>query len=148
MREEQKAPMSASLLLTLVIVVAAPVVATAVVAFIARRSPRPPASQVMPDDDFTDLGLSRTGPTVLHFSAPHCGPCAATRRVVDQVCGELPGVAHIEINIDENPAAAQRFSVLSLPTTVIFDADGRPRFRADGVPKAADLRAALQPLLT
>ena len=40
-----------------------------------------------------------------------------------------------------------RLSVMSLPTTFIFDADGRQRYRATGVPKAADLRSALEPLL-
>jgi hypothetical protein len=32
--------------------------------------------------------------------------------------------------------------------TFIFAADGRQRYRSSGVPKAADLRAALEPLLT
>ena len=49
--------------------------------------------------------------------------------------------------MDANPEAAQRLSVLSLPTTIIFDADGRQRYRATGVPNAADLRSALEPLL-
>jgi thiol-disulfide isomerase/thioredoxin len=97
--------------------------------------------------DTSDLGLSGTGPTVVHFSAVWCGPCAGVRRVVDQVCTELPEVAHVEIDMDANPAAARRLSVLSLPTTFIFDADGRQRYRAPGVPKAADLRSALEPLL-
>ena len=97
--------------------------------------------------DTADLGLSRTGPTVVHFSAPWCGPCDRVRRVVDQVCDDLGDVAHVEIDLDANPAAARRFSVLSLPTTLIFDVDGRQRYRASGVPKAADLRSALQPLL-
>jgi hypothetical protein len=56
-------------------------------------------------------------------------------------------ISHIEIDIDANPLAARRFSVLSLPTTLILDADGHQRYRTTGVPKAADLRAALQPLL-
>jgi thiol-disulfide isomerase/thioredoxin len=99
------------------------------------------------DVDTGDLGLSRTGPTVVHFSAVWCGPCAGVRRVVDQVCGELPAVAHVEIDMDANPAAARRLSVLSLPTTFIFDADGRQRYRTAGVPTAADLRSALEPLL-
>lgn len=94
-----------------------------------------------------DLGLSRTGPTVLHFSAPWCGPCAAVRRVVDEVCAQLPEVAHVEIDMDANPEAARRLSVLSLPTTFIFDAHGFQRYRATGVPQAADLRSALEPLL-
>jgi thiol-disulfide isomerase/thioredoxin len=97
--------------------------------------------------DTSDLGLSGTGPTVVHFSAVWCGPCAGVRRVVNQVCAELPEVAHVEIDMDANPAAARRLSVLSLPTTFIFDADGRQRYRAAGVPKAADLRSALEPLL-
>jgi thiol-disulfide isomerase/thioredoxin len=94
-----------------------------------------------------DLGLSRAGPTVVHFSAPWCGPCDRVRRVVDQVCDDLGDVAHVEVDLDANPQAARRFSVLSLPTTLIFDVDGRQRYRASGVPKAADLRSALEPLL-
>ncbi len=100
------------------------------------------------DVDTSDLGLSDDGPTVLHFSAEWCGPCAGVRRVVDQVCDDLPGVVHVEIDMDANPAAARRLSVLSLPTTFVFDADGRQRYRTSGVPKPADLRSALMPLLT
>jgi thiol-disulfide isomerase/thioredoxin len=101
-----------------------------------------------PEQDTSDLGLSETGPTVVHFSADWCGPCASVRRVVDQVCAAMPDVAHVEIDIDANQIAAKRLSVLSLPTTFIFDADGRQRYRSAGVPKAVDLQTALQPLLT
>jgi thiol-disulfide isomerase/thioredoxin len=97
--------------------------------------------------DTSDLGLFEGGPTVLHFSATWCGPCSQVRRVVDKVCDDLGGVAHIEIDMDDNPAAAKRLSVLSLPTTFVFDADGRQRYRTAGVPKADDLRSALAPLL-
>ena len=96
--------------------------------------------------DAAFLGLELGGPTVVHFSAPWCGPCAGVRRVVEQVCADLH-VAHREIDIDADPVAARRFAVLSLPTTLIFDADGQQRYRAAGVPSAADLRSALQPLL-
>ena len=51
--------------------------------------------------------------------------------------------------MDANPAAARQLSVLSLPTTFIFDAERRQRYRSAGVPKAADLKkAALEPLLS
>lgn len=99
------------------------------------------------DVDIAALGLSRSGPTVVHFSAPWCGPCDRVRRVVEQVCRDLDGVAHVEIDLDANPETARRYSVLSLPTTLIFDADGRQRYRTSGVPNAADLRSALKPLL-
>jgi thiol-disulfide isomerase/thioredoxin len=97
--------------------------------------------------DTSDLGLSHNGPTVVHFSAPWCSPCTQVRRVVNQVCDDLGDVAHVEIDMDANPSAARRLSVLSLPTTFIFDADGQQRYRAAGVPKADDLRSALVPLL-
>ena len=102
-----------------------------------------------PDDlDTAGLGLSTSGPTIVHFTAVWCGPCAAVRRVIKQVCAELPSVTHVEIDMDASPAVTRRLSVLSLPTTFIFDAEGRQRYRSAGVPKAADLKAALQPLLT
>ena len=97
--------------------------------------------------DVAALGLSRSGPTVVHFSAPWCGPCDRVRRVVEQVCDDLSEVAHVEIDLDANPETARRYSVLSLPTTLIFDVDGRQRYRTSGVPNAADLRSALKPLL-
>jgi thiol-disulfide isomerase/thioredoxin len=97
--------------------------------------------------DTRDLGLSADGPTVVHFTAPWCSPCSQVRRVVNQVCTDLGDVAHVEIDMDANPASARRLSVLSLPTTFIFDAGGRQRYRASGVPKADDLRSALTPLL-
>ena len=97
--------------------------------------------------DTADLGLSGSGPTIVHFTAVWCGPCAAVRRVVHQVLADLPQVAHVEIDMDADPEAARRLSVLSLPTTIIFDAGGHPRYRTTGVPTAADLRSALTPLL-
>jgi thiol-disulfide isomerase/thioredoxin len=139
--------MSSSWVLAVTVLVAALGVAYVVGRLLTLRSGLLKASADAANVDTSDLGLSTTGPTVLHFSAEWCGPCAAVRRVVDEVCAELPAVAHVEIDMDANPEAARRLSVLSLPTTIIFDANGRPRYRTHGVPKAADLRSALEPLL-
>jgi thiol-disulfide isomerase/thioredoxin len=111
--------------------------------------------------DIAVLGLCRTGPTIVHFSAPWCGPCDRVRRVVDQVCNDLVDVGHVEIDLDANPATARRFSVLSLPTTLIFDVNGRQRYRTSGVPpgtavgltttslgKLASVSARREPMLT
>ena len=149
--------MTTSLMVALAVAAAAVAAATVIGVVVTRRSgvlrevstEGAAASTELDTTDLglSDLGLSRTGPTVVHFSAVWCGPCAAVRSVVSQVCRDLSGVAHVEIDTDANPAAARRLSVLSLPTTFIFDAEGRQRYRAAGVPRAADLRAALQPLL-
>ena len=139
--------MSESWILAITVLIAAVGVAYVIGRLITLRAGMLKAAEEASNVDTSDLGLSHTGPTVVHFSAPWCGPCAAVRRVVDEVCEQLPAVSHVEIDIDANPAAARRLSVLSLPTTLIFDAEGRPRYRTTGVPKAADLRSALEPLL-
>jgi thiol-disulfide isomerase/thioredoxin len=140
--------MSSSVVAVIAVLIAALGVAYVIGRLLTLRSGMMRATaEAAADVDTTDLGLSDTGPTVVHFSAVWCGPCAGVRRVVNQVCAELPEVAHVEIDMDANPTAARRLSVLSLPTTFIFDADGRQRYRTAGVPKAADLRSALEPLL-
>jgi thiol-disulfide isomerase/thioredoxin len=139
--------MSESWILAITVLIAALGVAYVIGRLITLRAGMLKAAEEASNVDTSDLGLSHTGPTVVHFSAPWCGPCAAVRRVVDEVCDELPAVTHVEIDIDANPEAGRRLSVLSLPTTLIFDAGGRPRYRTTGVPKAADLRSALEPLL-
>jgi len=139
--------MSSSAVAVLAVIIAALGVAFVVGRLLTLRSGMLRDAAAAANVDTSDLGLSSTGPTLLHFSAEWCGPCAAVRRVVDQVCTELPQVSHVELDMDANPEAARRLSVLSLPTTIVFDADGRPRYRVSGVPKAADLRSALEPLL-
>ncbi|MDH6198837.1 thiol-disulfide isomerase/thioredoxin [Mycobacterium frederiksbergense] len=139
--------MSSPMVLVIVVLVGTLGVAYVIGRLITLRASMIRAGEEAADIDTSGLGLSHTGPTVLHFSAEWCGPCAGVRRVVEQVCAELPEVAHVEIDMDANPEAARRLSVLSLPTTIIFDKDGRPRYRTSGVPRAADLRAALEPLL-
>ncbi len=136
-----------TLVIAMTAIIAALATAAVVGTVVNRRSGVLRETSPEPHQDTSDLRLSQTGPTVVHFSAVWCGPCASVRRVVDQVCTDLPDVSHLEIDIDANAAAAKQLSVLSLPTTFIFDADGRQRYRSAGVPKVADLRKLLQPLL-
>jgi thiol-disulfide isomerase/thioredoxin len=131
----------------IVAVVAALAVAAVIGWLMTRRAGHVRATGTGDEVDTSELGLSGDGPTVVHFSAAWCGPCTHVRRVVNQVCDDLGDVAHVEIDMDANPSAAKSLSVLSLPTTFIFDADGVQRYRASGVPKADDLRSALTPLL-
>ncbi|MBI3213268.1 MAG: thioredoxin family protein [Mycobacterium sp.] len=143
------------LLISAVAIAATLALATLAGALVNRRAGALRETTASTEAGFTeitsDLGLSGTGPTIVHFSAVWCGPCAGVRRVVNQVCADLNGqghdVAHVEIDMDADPAAARRLSVLSLPTTFIFDADGRQRYRTSGVPKAVDLRSVLVDLL-
>lgn len=139
--------MSSSWILLIAVLIAASGLALVVGRLLTLRAGLREGSAQYPRIEPSELGLSPTGPTVVHFSAPWCGPCPSVRRVVDRLCTDLPAVAQLEIDLDDNPEAARRLSVLSLPTTLIIDADGQVRYRTSGVPTVADLRSALEPLL-
>ncbi|MEE1762050.1 MULTISPECIES: thioredoxin family protein [unclassified Streptomyces] len=81
--------------------------------------------------------------TLVQFSSAFCAPCRATRRVLAEVAGMVPGVAHVEIDAEEHLDLVRRLDILKTPTVLVLDADGRIVRRATGQPRKADVIAAL-----
>ena len=81
--------------------------------------------------------------TLVQFSSAFCAPCRATRRVLADVAGMVPGVAHVEIDAEEHLDLVRRLDILKTPTVLVLDADGRIVRRATGQPRKADVIAAL-----
>jgi len=83
-------------------------------------------------------------PALLYFSSEDCAPCRAVQRPeLDRLLrayGERLQV--IEIDALRNPRLADSWGVLSLPTTFLIDAEGRPRGVNHGAVRA--LRLTLQ----
>ena len=60
-------------------------------------------------------------------------PCKLIAPVVEELSGELSGTVKVgKVNVDESPELATRFSVLNIPTLVIFK-DGEEAARIIGV---------------
>lgn len=81
--------------------------------------------------------------TLVQFSSAFCAPCRATRRVLGEVAGVVPGVTHVEIDAEARLDLVRRLDILKTPTVLVLGADGRVVRRATGQPRKADVIAAL-----
>ncbi|MCW4030218.1 MAG: thioredoxin [Candidatus Bathyarchaeota archaeon] len=55
------------------------------------------------------------------FWATWCGPCRALAPTIEEVAKEYQGKVLVgKLDVDENPATAERFQVFSIPTMILF----------------------------
>jgi thiol-disulfide isomerase/thioredoxin len=94
-----------------------------------------------PSDDLGEPLGERA--TLLQFSSAFCAPCRATRRVLGEVVGLVPGVAHIEVDAEQHLELVRRLGILRTPTTLVLDARGREVSRASGAPTRDAVLATL-----
>lgn len=95
---------------------------------------------------FTLFNQLPNKPVIVYFTTPDCAPCKTVQRPalnrVTQILGDSLQI--VEIDATQRPDLAQKWGVMSVPTTFLLDARGEARYVNNGVTRAEKLMEQLQ----
>jgi thioredoxin 1 len=89
-------------------------------------------------DNFEQEVLKSDKPVLVDFWAAWCGPCRMVGPVVEQIAGEHPEYKVGKIDVDDQPELAGQFSIMSIPTLLVFK-DGKVHNKTVGVTSKENL---------
>ncbi|MBI5076767.1 thioredoxin [Candidatus Falkowbacteria bacterium] len=102
-------------------------------------------AMIFSDANFQDEVLNFSGVVLVDFSAVWCGPCKMQGPILDELEKELVGenIKIGKVDIDANPAATEKYGIMSVPTLIIFK-NGEMVERMSGLQNKEILRKRLE----
>jgi thioredoxin 1 len=89
------------------------------------------------DATFDQDVLKASGPVVVDFWAEWCGPCRMISPALEEISTALDGkVKIVKLNVDENPATAAKYGIMSIPTLMLFKGGELASRQVGAAPKA------------
>jgi len=91
------------------------------------------------DADFDQAVSDDSQPTLVDFWAPWCGPCKMIAPLIEEIADEKQGSVRVaKVNVDDNPAIAQKHEIRAIPTLLVFRG-GEVKQRITGLSSKADI---------
>ena len=88
---------------------------------------------IFTDANFEAEVLSSDKPVLVDFFADWCGPCKMQAPIIEEIATEIGDKAKVgKLDVDVNSQTAQKYSVMSIPTLIIFK-DGKEVEKMMGV---------------
>ncbi len=73
------------------------------------------------DSNFEQVVLQSDKPVLVDFWAPWCRPCLMVAPILDELAEEYSGrVSVARMDIDQNPKTPAKYSIMSIPTLLLF----------------------------
>ncbi|GEQ61163.1 thioredoxin [Vagococcus lutrae] len=70
--------------------------------------------------DATFASETKNGVVLIDFWAPWCGPCRIQGPILDELAAEMGDKVTIaKVDVDQNPATASKFGIMSIPTLMV-----------------------------
>ncbi|WP_314032399.1 thioredoxin [Xanthocytophaga flava] len=83
-------------------------------------------------------------PVLVDFYATWCGPCKVQAPILEDLSKRVGDQARIlKIDVDKNPAVANKYGIQGVPTLMIFK-QGKVVWRQSGVMQSNQLQKVLQ----
>ena len=92
--------------------------------------------------NFEEEILNGEKTAIVDFYADWCGPCRMMSPIIDEIAEENAEIKVGKVNVDENQELAMKYSVMSIPTIIIFK-NGKVHKQFVGVTSKTDILSNL-----
>jgi thioredoxin 1 len=100
------------------------------------------------DDNFETEVLKSEVPVLVDFWADWCVPCHMVSPVVEEIGRDKAEEMKVtKLNVDDNPAMARKYGVMSIPTLILFKG-GEEKARLIGAKPKDAILAEIEPQIS